>query len=105
MSLPFKKLTPGQPAQGIGGFAKTFDEPAVIMFEDGKYLRLYGTTLSIAKPTKHNKDVPSLLGQDILKNWRMVHDKPRGQLSFTAQRAGFRVRGDFSTLAPESFAL
>lgn len=98
MNVPFNNLTPGQPSQGIGGFADTFEEPAVIMFADGSFVRLYTASLSVAKPTKFNLTVPSLLGQDILRHWRMVHDKPRNKLTFTVQHADLSMRGDIEAL-------
>lgn len=98
MKVPFDQLNPGQPSQGIGGFADTFEEPAVIMFADGRYVRLYTASLSVAKPTEYNMTVPSLLGQDILQHWRMVHDKPKDRLTFTVRRADLSMKGDIDAL-------
>ncbi len=70
----------------------------MILFEDGRSTRLYSLVVSIPKPSSHNMGFPSLLGQDIIQHWRMVHDKPRGRLTFTVQKADLSINGRIGTL-------
>ena len=81
-----------RPSIGVGGTTTTYEEPAVIIFDDGQFLQIYISDVSVAAPRQHNMQFPSLLGQDIMKNWRIVHDKPRGRLTFTVQHADLRIR-------------
>ena len=48
---------------------------------------MYAVPIDIARPTEHNGSVPSLLGQDILMNWRVVHDRLSNDLTVEVRQA------------------
>jgi len=48
---------------------------------------LYAVELLIADPNESNDILPSLLGRNIINNWRVVYDPVNGVLEFTARRA------------------
>ena len=73
----------GDPQLGIGGVEYPHKEEAVVIFQDGEILRPFETVISIAAPSPHNVRFPSLLGQDVIRHLKMVHDKPRGLLEFS----------------------
>ncbi len=99
MGINYPQLGPAtRPQMGIGGVDYAHEEPAVIAFEDGSLERIYYVITAIPRPSEHNMGFPSLLGQDIIQHWRMVHDKPRDRLTFTAQRADLSIRGDVNDL-------
>lgn len=77
---------------GIGGTTTPYEEDAIIIFEDGQYLQVYTISVVVPKPQKYNMRFPSLLGQDIMKHWRIVHDTPRGLLTFTPNSADLKIR-------------
>ena len=51
---------------GIGGASAYFRESANLLFEDDSYLQIYRLDLLIAAPKASNRDLPSLLGRDVL---------------------------------------
>ena len=53
--------------------------------------QVYRLFIDIARPTQYNDSVPSLLGQDILRNWRVVHDRLANDLTFEVYLADFRA--------------
>ena len=91
MDLPYNKLHFGSTYTGEGGEQAAAEERAVIIFIDGSKLRFYGIALAIPEASEHIEDLPSLLGQDVLKSWRMVHDKPADLLRFTAKSWDFSI--------------
>ena len=100
MSVPYELFYPGSPIFGIGGVESTYEERAVIVFDDGQYMRFYALHLSIAQPKPENLALPSLLGQDILRHWNMVHDKSKDRLTFTARYSMLRMQGSMTELNP-----
>ena len=98
MDTPYGQLIPGAPITGMGGIASSYDEPAVVLFQDGPFIRVYSIILSIPEPGPHNDRLPSLLGQDVLQSWRMVHDKPGDRLTFTVKHADLGMRGDIDSV-------
>ncbi len=87
VGIPFPQLGNRRGSRGIGGMSQYFLEPAIISFEDGNVTRLYAVELLIAEPNESNDGLPSLLGRNIINNWRMVYDPTNGVLEFTARRA------------------
>ena len=74
-------------AQGIGGSAKTSVFRARLVFLDRECGRLYGyeNRLSILHPSDEDEDavserIPSLLGRDLLNNWRFTYDRVKGEV-------------------------
>ena len=76
---------------GIGGVEYPYEELAYISFDDNQSVCSYRIDVSIPESANHNMFFPSLLGQDVIKHWRMVHDKPRDRLTFTVQKADLSV--------------
>jgi hypothetical protein len=78
---------------GIGGISEYYREPALVTFRDHEEsnLQVYRMFIDIARPTQYNDSVPSLLGQDILRNWRVIHDRFANELTFEVHLADFRA--------------
>lgn len=76
---------------GIGGISEYYKEPALVTFRDieESSLQVYSLLVDIARPTQYNDGVPSLLGQDILRSWRVVHDRLANDLTFEVHLADF----------------
>ena len=85
--IPFRQLGNRRGSRGIGGVSQYFLEPVIISFEDGNVTRLYAVELLIAEPNVSNDGLPSLLGRNIINNWRAAYDPTNGVLEFTVRRA------------------
>jgi hypothetical protein len=73
---------------GIGGATNMFDEPATIVFSEGlDRVYVYDVTLKIAPLTRGLRDVPSILGRDVINHWRIDYHPTRGRLVVEVQRA------------------
>lgn len=64
-------------AHGIGGASSEYSVPAVyaLQRDDGTWAR-HQKDLAIARPTPGHQTLPSLLGWDILRHYRVVADWP-----------------------------
>jgi predicted aspartyl protease len=93
--MPYTLLGNISVTSGIGGSSRYYGESARIYFWDREHscFHAYEQVIDIAEPTETNEWVPSLLGQDILRYWRVVHDRPTNTLTFEPRRADFRVPG------------
>ena len=93
--MPYTLLGNVSESRGIGGSSRYYGESARIYFWDRErsYFHVYRQVIDIAEPSEANSLVPSLLGQDILRYWRVVHDRPTNTLTFEPRRADFRVPG------------
>ena len=68
---------------GIGGLSEDFTEPALLIFsEPGRNLYVYSLQIIIFSPSPDTGHFPSLLGRDILDQWRMTYDKSNASLKF-----------------------
>ena len=85
--VQFSQLGNRRQSRGIGGASQYFREPAIVSFEDGDLTRLYAVELLIAEPNESNHQLPSLLGRNIMNNWRAVFDPEIGVLEFAPRRA------------------
>ena len=47
-----------------------------MVFASAKKLYLYSLKLGISLPSQEIVKIPSLLGRDIIDQWRIVYDKP-----------------------------
>lgn len=68
--------------QGIGGDAIYYTVPAEYVFRrdgGGLFLVIPGV-VRIAQPTPHNRDLPSLLGWDVLERFRLVIERAAGRV-------------------------
>ena len=87
IGIPFPRLRNRGRSRGVGGVSRNFREPAIVAFKDGNLTRLYAIELRIAQPNESNQNLPSLLGRNIINNWRAEYDPAYGVLEFTARRA------------------
>ena len=92
LGIDFKSLGNPTTSEGIGGAAQGFNETAVLSFSDRSHVYSYLLTIEISAPTRRNHRFPSLLGRDILKQWRCVMDVDRGQITFTPRRWDLRQK-------------
>ena len=51
-----------------------------MVFRSAEKLYLYSIKLGICPPSQEIGKIPSLLGRDIIDQWRIVYDKPGGAL-------------------------
>ena len=77
---------------GFGGISTDFVEPAWLVFSEPKRcLYAYKIGLLIATPTPDIQTLPSVLGRDVLDNWRMTYDKPKGRITFKVLSADMTI--------------
>lgn len=91
--VPFDLLEGSVTSRGIGGRATYFPERAVLVFTDYAERQRYGYRISvnIAKPGDMGNRLPSLLGRDVIRRWRMDYDPIDNRLEFTARDADFAL--------------
>ncbi len=89
--MPYDRLTAAGQSGGIGGLATYYREPAYIAFRDDARTHVYLQTVGIAEPDDHNDSIPSLLGQDILQHWRVLHDRPANVLTIDAVQSDLTI--------------
>ena len=70
--IPYQSLNRPATVRGIAGTSQRYLEDAVISFRDslGTPVFRYRVTVRIGKPDDVDLRLPSLLGQDLLRNWR-----------------------------------
>ena len=85
--IPFDGLGNRVGYLGIGGSSAYFRESANLPCKDDSYLRIYRLDPLIAVPTENNRDLPSLLGRDVLNRWRMDYHPAEGRLECTVHSA------------------
>ncbi len=93
MGVPFDLLENSVAALGIGGRSIYFPEPAVLLFTDHSAQQRHGYRISvnIAKPGDVGTRLPSLLGRDVIRRWRMDYDPTDDRLEFTVRDADFTL--------------
>lgn len=84
LAIDFGKLKKEDNSFGVGGNSKVFLERAEMIFHDenGQTTQSYQLEISIAEPTEHNNNFPSLLGRDILNRMTMLYDPRNNILNF-----------------------
>ena len=85
--IPFDHLGNTRLSRGVGGQSTYFREPAVLTFQDGDLVRVYQVGLLIAAPNDSNDVLPSLLGRNVINNWRIEYGPSEGRLECTVRRA------------------
>lgn len=92
--VPFGRLGNLASSRGIGGQSAYFIEQAVVSFRDasGRPIYEYDVNLHVGKPEDVSDRIPSLLGQDVLKRWRLVHDPAVDMLEVQLRDADYVVR-------------
>ena len=91
MGIPYEALRDLSETGGVGGAAGYYSEDAFVVFDDGEITHIYSMRVDIAVPSRDNATLPSLLGQDILRHWRVIHDRPGNSLSIDVVRADMTV--------------
>ncbi len=90
LKIDYQRLKAGSESRGIGGVSKNYSEKAILAFTEPKRRIVdYVIDLQIARPSRENLDIPSLLGRDILDNWLMSYNAVRKRLSFRILKAGY----------------
>ncbi len=89
LRLPFDRLQHGGYVTGVGGRSERFVERAILTFVDADGAVTYVSDLDtrVGKPEQVGSGLPSLLGQDVLGRWVMVHDPAIGRLQFQVRSA------------------
>ena len=85
LNLPYESLAQPATLHGVGGATVMYREPALLTFrdaEDGRIYR-YRTEVRIGPRTGSANILPSLLGQDILQYWSLLHEPATGRLEAT----------------------
>ena len=78
---------------GVSGSIKATKRRARIRFtEDNGTTREYSLLVDILPNVRRLKDVPSVLGQDILSRWRTVHSPSERQLHATVLEADLTIQ-------------
>ncbi len=91
ISLDYSALEQKSQARGLGGVANVNLEQAVVVFrEESGTIYGYEIELAIIEPDDALRDVPSLLGRDILHRWRMDYAPLAGNLLFCVESYDYR---------------
>ena len=94
-NLPYDRLQSPRSVSGVGGRATYYHEPAAMYIIDETQVHLYFIDVAIAEPTDANQNLPSLLGRDVLVNWKMTYAPLLQSLEFEV------LRSDYSAPVPE----
>ena len=65
---------------GIGGASENFAESAYLAFVGDEALYWYDIELHVCKPAEELMTIPSLLGRDVIDQWRVTYDKSASEL-------------------------
>ena len=76
---------------GIGGMGRYFREPAVVVFQDGFQTRMYGVQLLVGEPSGNNRELPPLLGPNIINYWRVEYDPSNNVLECIVRHADYTL--------------
>ena len=101
--IPFDELGNRVGYAGIGGSSAYFRESANLLFEESSYLQIYRLDLQIAASAGSNRELPSLLGRDVLNRRRMDYDSADGRLECTVRSADHtsdRLKSDGKRACP-----
>ena len=82
--IPFNQLETVYEGHGVGGSAAYSRERAVLIFSDDGRAVPREASVWVAMPTSHNEELDSLLGIDIIRDWRMVYDGPNRRIELEA---------------------
>ena len=77
LGVNFNELTKKVTSIGIGGKASTYIEPSQVAFLDEDERRVYGYDINIfiyPPIEKEVRELPSLLGRDIINRWHITYD-------------------------------
>jgi hypothetical protein len=88
LGVNFGTLKNSVTSEGIGGAAKGFTEQVVLSFSDRRFIYTYLLNIEFSAPTKHNHRFPSLLGRDIIDQWRFCFGPSPWPRRFHATQVG-----------------
>ena len=92
MGIDYKTLGQEVESIGVGGISLDHVERAIVIFsEPKKFLYVYNIDLLISSPTPDIFSLPSLLGRDILNQWRMTYNPRAGSLAFQVLSADYTI--------------
>ena len=92
IGIDYTKLSGATESVGVGGICRNFVEPALLVFSEPKrFLYVYMIPLAISPASPDIMDLPSLLGRDILDQWRMIYDPAKKRLTFHVVSADVTV--------------
>ena len=84
LGIDYRALRNPVISSGIGGQAAGFEEVCVLAFANSRYVYSYLLNkMEISAPTRDNFRFPSLLGRDILNQWRFVLDHSHSKVICT----------------------
>lgn len=94
LRIPYSRLRDRAPIFGFKGSAETFRETALLVFAEEKGItRVYRRRIRIMEDDPDtDMSTDSLLGQDVLSSWRMVHDPSKRRVTFTVRTADATYR-------------
>lgn len=91
MGVDYADLPDQASSSGIGGAYENFIEPAILIFAGDN--EIYGYRLlsfRLGEPLPDAMTLPSILGRDIIDQWRVDYDKPQLRLTAEVITAGAR---------------
>ena len=85
LNVPYESLTQPATLHRVGGATVMYWEPAILTFRDSENGRLYRyrAEVRIGARIRSGNNLASLLGQDILQNWSLLHEPATGRLEAT----------------------
>ena len=92
LAINFKSLQNPSTSEGIGGIAKGFNERVLLSFSDSQFVYSYLLKIEISAKTPYNHRFSSLLGRDILNQWRCIIDASKNKISFTPRSWDLRQK-------------
>lgn len=92
LRIDYSRLGDEEDSVGVGGISRNYQEREVLVFsEPRRVLYIYTVNLAIAPPSPDIMDLPTLLGREILDQWRLVCEPTRGILTATVRSADARI--------------
>ena len=87
--IPFAELNEPIYVGGVGGRTPRYRERALLSFREsvGQPVYRYWVEVRIGKPEDVSDRLPSLLGQDVIHNWRLVHEPAISRVEFYVRTA------------------
>jgi len=102
MKIDYRQLGNESQAIGIGGISNVYVETARLGFSCDKVLYGYEIDIHICKPRKELMKIPSILGRDIISQWRVTYDQSVEELSAELKSWDERIMiAEFNTLSLE----
>ena len=80
MEIDYGAFKNEETSLGIGGVSENYIESAYLAFVGDEALYGYEIGLRICKPSEELMTIPSLLGRDIIDQWRVTYDKSAVEL-------------------------